>query len=106
MKGQFRGKNLYGDLPQGPGLSQWDFVLRAADSALWVAGVRPRGKGFNLNPGARVDTGNWLEVSRRRQGRQRARLDRGAAAGADDNPMSSAEMLRRRPRSSWVRRRR
>jgi Bacterial Ig-like domain len=63
VKGQFRGKNLYGDLPQGPGLSQWDFVLRAADSALWVAGLRPRGKGFNLNPGARVDTGNWLEVS-------------------------------------------
>ena len=63
IKGQFRGRNLYGDLPQGPGLSQWDFVLRAADSAVWVTGLRPRGKGFNLNPTARVDTGNWLEVS-------------------------------------------
>lgn len=63
VKGQFRGRNLYGDLPQGPGLSQWDFVLRAADSALWVAGRRPRGRGFNLNPGARVDTGNWLEAT-------------------------------------------
>ena len=63
VKGQFRGKNLYGDLPQGPGLSQWDFVLRAADSALWVAGLRPRGKRFNLNPGARVDTSNWLEAT-------------------------------------------
>jgi hypothetical protein len=61
--GQFRGHNLYGDLPQGPGLSQWDFVLRAADSAVWVTGLRPRGKGFNLNPGARVDTGNWLEAT-------------------------------------------
>jgi hypothetical protein len=37
-------------------------VLRAADSAVWVTGLRPRGKGFNLNPGARVDTGNWLEA--------------------------------------------
>ena len=63
IAGQFRGRNLYGDLPQGPGLSQWDFVLRAADSALWVTGLRPRGRGFNLNPGARVDTGNWLETS-------------------------------------------
>jgi hypothetical protein len=60
IAGQFRGRNLYGDLPQGPGLSQWDFVLRAADSAVWVTGLRPRGRGFNLNPGARVDTGNWL----------------------------------------------
>jgi hypothetical protein len=63
ISGQFRGRNLYGDLPQGPSLSQWDFVLRAADSALWVTGFRPRGKGFNLNPGARVDTGTWLEAS-------------------------------------------
>jgi Bacterial Ig-like domain len=62
IAGQFRGRNLYGDLPQGPGLSQWDFVLRAADSAVWVTGLRPRGRGFNLNPGARVDTGNWLEA--------------------------------------------
>ena len=63
ITGQFRGRNLFGDLPQGPGLSQWDFVLRAADSAVWVTGLRPRGKGFNLNTGARVDTGNWLEVT-------------------------------------------
>jgi hypothetical protein len=63
IAGQFRGRNLYGDLPQGPGLSQWDFVLRAADSAVWVTGLRPRGKGFNLNTGARVDTGNWLEAT-------------------------------------------
>lgn len=63
ITGQFRGRNLYGDLPQGPGLSQWDFVLRAADSAVWVTGLRPRGKGFNLNTGARVDTGNWLEAA-------------------------------------------
>lgn len=63
IAGQFRGKNLYGDLPQGPGLSQWDFVLRSADSAVWVTGLRPRGKGFNLHPGARVDTGSWLQAT-------------------------------------------
>jgi Big-like domain-containing protein len=63
VTGQFRGRNLYGDVPQGPGLSQWDFVLRAADGAVWVTGLRPRGKGFNLDIGARVDTGTWLEIS-------------------------------------------
>jgi hypothetical protein len=62
LTGQFRGRNLYGDLPQSPGLSQWDFVLRSGDAAVWVTGMRPRGKGFNLNVQARVDTGVWLET--------------------------------------------
>jgi hypothetical protein len=61
--GRFRGRNLYGDLPQALGKDKWDFVLQSADGALWVTGVRPRGKGFNLDPGARVDTGRWLEVT-------------------------------------------
>ena len=63
VAGQFRGRNLYGDAPQGPGLSQWDFVLRSADAAVWVTGLRPRGKGFNLDVGARVDTGTWVETT-------------------------------------------
>ena len=63
VTGQFRGRNLYGDAPQGPGLSQWDFVLRSADAAVWITGLRPRGKGFNLDVGARVDTGTWLETT-------------------------------------------
>jgi Bacterial Ig-like domain len=63
ITGQFRGRNLYGDLPQAPGLSRWDFVLKSADGALWVTGTQPRGRGFDLNVGARIDTGRWLEVS-------------------------------------------
>ena len=63
VAGQFRGRNLYGDTPQGPGLSQWDFVLRGADAVVWVTGLRPRGRGFNLDIGARVDTGTWLEIT-------------------------------------------
>lgn len=63
VTGQFRGRNLYGDAPQGPGLSQWDFVLRSADAAVWITGMRPRGKGFSLDTGARVDTGTWLETT-------------------------------------------
>jgi Bacterial Ig-like domain len=61
--GRFRGVNLYGDLPQPVGKSRWDFVLQSADGAVWVTGLRPRGKGFDLDTGARVDTGRWLQVT-------------------------------------------
>jgi hypothetical protein len=61
--GRFRGRNLYGDLPDAPGRSRWDFVLQSADAAIWVTGRRPRGDGFDLNIDNRVDTGRWLEVS-------------------------------------------
>jgi hypothetical protein len=63
LTGQFRGRNLFGDLPQAPNVSQWDFVLHNADGAVWVTGERPRGKGFNLDVGARVDTRAWLQVT-------------------------------------------
>ena len=70
INGQFRGRNLYGDLPQSPGATQWDFVLHSGDASIWVTGQRPRGKGFNLDVDARVDTGHWLEVAGAvRQGR-------------------------------------
>jgi hypothetical protein len=60
--GRFRGRNLFGDLPQGVAKSKWDFVLQSADAAIWITGVRPKGKDFDLDPSARVDTGKWLEV--------------------------------------------
>jgi len=63
LSGRFRGRNLYGDLPQGPGRSASDFVLQSADAAIWVTGIRPRGKGFTLRVDARVDTDQWLEVT-------------------------------------------
>lgn len=61
--GRFRGRNLYGDLPEAPGRSRWDFVLLSGDSAIWVVGKQPRGKGFDLDVVARVDTNHWLEVA-------------------------------------------
>jgi hypothetical protein len=63
ITGQFRGRNLYGELPQAPGISQWDFVLHAADAAVWVTGLRPRGRDFNLDIDKRVDTGRWFEAT-------------------------------------------
>lgn len=61
--GRFKGRNLYGDLPFALGKGKWDFVLQSADAAMWVTGVRPRGKGFDLDPSKRVDTGRWVEVT-------------------------------------------
>jgi hypothetical protein len=66
VRGQFRGRNLYGDLPQAPvaaAESKGEFVLRSADAAIWILGKRPRGRGFALDPESRIDTRRWLEVS-------------------------------------------
>ena len=60
--GRFRGKNLYGDLPEAAAKGRYDFVLQSADASVWVTGRRPRGEGFDLNVENRVDTGRWLEV--------------------------------------------
>jgi hypothetical protein len=63
VTGQFAGRNLLGDLPDAPGRSQYDFVLRTADAAIWVTNLRPRGRDFELSLDTRVDTGRWVEVS-------------------------------------------
>ena len=63
VTGQFGGRNLLGDLPEAPGRSRWDFVVRSADAAIWVTNLRPKGKDFELALDARLDTGRWVEVS-------------------------------------------
>ena len=63
LTGRFRGRNLYGDLPDSPGLSQHDFVLTSAEASIWVVGMEPKGDGFELDVQARIDTGRWLEVT-------------------------------------------
>jgi len=63
VTGQFGGRNLLGDLPDAPGQSRWDFVIRSADAAIWVTNLRPKGKDFELALDARIDTGRWLEVA-------------------------------------------
>jgi hypothetical protein len=63
ITGQFSGRNLFGDLPDAPGKSRYDFVLRSADSAIWISGAQPKGKGFNYSLDSRLDSGHWLEVT-------------------------------------------
>lgn len=61
--GNFRGRNLFGDLPGAPGKSRYDFVLRGVEGAIWVTNLRPRGDGFELDVNRRVDSDRWLEVT-------------------------------------------
>ncbi len=65
IKGQFRGRNLFGDQPQAPPGSDGrrEFVLRSADAALWVTGKQPKGRGFTFDIASRLDTRRWLEVT-------------------------------------------
>lgn len=64
VTGRFRGANLFADLPTGAGTKgRWDFVLQSADAAIWVTGVRPRGRGFDLDVNARLDAGRWLQIA-------------------------------------------
>lgn len=65
VKGQFRGRNLFGDLPQAPpgADGRREFVIRSADAAVWVTGKPPKGRGFNFDLSSRLDTQRWLEVS-------------------------------------------
>ncbi len=37
-------------------------MLRSADAAVWVMGVPPKGRTFNLDPSKRIDTGRWVKV--------------------------------------------
>jgi hypothetical protein len=60
--GQFRGKNLYGDLPVRSQRTSADWVIKDDAFAVWVTGKRPKGTGFQLDPDLKRDTGRWMEV--------------------------------------------
>jgi hypothetical protein len=60
--GQFRGRNLFGDLPEAPVQNRYSFVLRSSDAAIWVMGLQPKGRDFNFDPSRRLDSGRWVKV--------------------------------------------
>jgi hypothetical protein len=67
VTGQFSGRNLLGELPEAPGRSRYDFVLRSTDAAIWIINMRPKvrdssNKEMELGLDSRLDTGRWLEV--------------------------------------------
>lgn len=64
ISGRFRGRNLHADVPSPlPAPTKWDFVVQSADAAMWIGGLRPRGRDFELDPNARVDTGRWVQIA-------------------------------------------
>ena len=60
--GQFRGQNLFGDLPSRSQRSSRDWVIKDSLFAVWVTGRKPQGDGWRLDSGLKRDTGKWIEV--------------------------------------------
>jgi hypothetical protein len=61
--GQFRGRNLYGDLPAKSERSPLDWVIKDGAYAVWVVGKSPKGSGWSLDVTVKSDTGRWIEVT-------------------------------------------
>jgi hypothetical protein len=60
--GKFRGHNLYGDLPTASRRQGGDWVIKDDVYAVWVAGKKPKGKGWELDANLKRDTSKWIEV--------------------------------------------
>jgi len=60
--GQFRGRNLFGDLPVRSQSDSADWVIKDDLFAVWVTGRKPKGDGWELDPKLKRDTGKWIEV--------------------------------------------
>ncbi len=65
VRGQFRGANLFGDLPSASRRRSADWVLKDDLFAVWVSGKKAKGPGWDLDPDLRRDTGKWLQVTGR-----------------------------------------
>jgi hypothetical protein len=65
VKGQFRGGNLFGDLPSSSRRRSSDWVIKEDLFAAWVTGKKPKGDGFAFDSELRRDTGKWLQVTGR-----------------------------------------
>ncbi len=65
VKGQFRGSNLFGDLPASSRRRGSDWVIKEELFAAWVTGRKPKGSGWVFDAGLKRDTGKWLQVTGR-----------------------------------------
>ena len=65
VKGQFRGGNLFGDLPSASRQRSVDWVIKDDLFAAWVTGKKPKGPGFEFDRELKRDTGKWLQVTGR-----------------------------------------
>jgi len=65
VRGQFRGQNLFGDLPSASRERSADWVLKDDVFSVWVTGKKAKGPGWNLDAGLKRDSGKWLQVTGR-----------------------------------------
>ncbi len=65
VRGQFRGENLFGDLPAASRQRSSDWVIKEELFAAWVTGRKPKGHGWAFDAALRRDTGKWLQVTGR-----------------------------------------
>ncbi len=65
IRGQFRGENLFGDLPSSSRARSSDWVIKDDVFAVWVTGKKPKGSGWSLDASLKRDTGKWLQVTGR-----------------------------------------
>ena len=65
VRGQFRGQNLFGDLPSSSRERSADWVIKEELFAAWVTGRKPKGPGWAFDAGLKRDTGKWLLVTGR-----------------------------------------
>jgi hypothetical protein len=65
VRGEFRGQNLFGDLPSASRRRSSDWVIKDELFAAWVTGRKPKGSGWSLDAGLKRDTGKWLQVTGR-----------------------------------------
>jgi hypothetical protein len=62
VRGQFRGENLFGDLPSASRQRSSDWVIKDDVFSAWVTGKKPKGSGWSLDASLKRDTGKWLQV--------------------------------------------
>jgi hypothetical protein len=65
VRGQFRGRNLFGDLPADSAATPADWVIGDGPFYVWVTGKPPKGRGFSLDPASRADCAFWLAIEGR-----------------------------------------
>ena len=62
VRGQFRGRNLFGDLPTETRRGSSDWVIHDQGVAVWVTGKAPKGDGWSLDLDRRSESVRWVEV--------------------------------------------
>lgn len=62
VRGQFRGRNLYGDLPSRSMRDRRDWVIKNDVWSVWIGNRKPKGDGFDLDVDSKRDTAKWVEV--------------------------------------------